>query len=218
MDLDQWDAWSYEKALSVFGLCIFGSAVLNLQLWAYYYIYKFFRRRNQQVTDNKDPARMWNTTKDPWIDWFKALNQTRRIPQRPKEICVLVTDASMTGWGAVMFLAGTVRSTGGPWPKVFSKWNAHINELEAAAVQRGLESLVPVECPVDLRVDNTTVMYSLLRRRSRSFHINKCLMQITKRWKILSITYVKSQDNVADALSRANYVVPKSAEERQEKE
>ena len=209
-ELENWQTWTFEKALSIFGLCIFASSVVKCNLCEYYIIYKYFRRRNQQLVDNLDAANIWKCMLQSWSSWIKALLQGTRVKTAEHPCCILYTDASLMGWGAIRIDSGKMRGTGGPWPKCYMSWRIHINELEAAAVHNGLREMVSPGEVVHLRIDNTTILYNLQKRRSRNFHINNRLRTIIDKWRLASVQYVRSEDNIADALSRANYVVPAS--------
>ncbi len=127
----------------------------------------------------------------------------RTNPTRVWEVCgptataMLVTDASMTGWGAEYFAAnGEVRSTGGPWSPELLLCHPNIAELEGRAVVCGLLAFGDGHtgtdpAPLELVVDNTTVMYATIKGHSRSFWLNEQVKEIEK-FRIASIRYVES--------------------------
>jgi hypothetical protein len=62
---------------------------------------------------------------------------------------------------------------------------------------------VPQEAPLLLVVDNTSVMYSIARQRSRRFQMNAELQKILPNWpNVKGVRYIRSADNPADGLSR----------------
>jgi len=84
--------------------------------------------------------------------------------------------------------------------------------LEAQAVFLGVENLCPNEPIFHVVIDNTTVAGGLNRRRSTSFHVNKVIMRIQNKYRIASITYVQSDNNPADPLSRGKSWTPDNPE------
>ncbi len=81
-----------------------------------------------------------------------------------------------------------------------------IAELEAKAVVRALHAFeVSPTTPIDLVIDNTTVLYSIVKGRSASFWLNKHISTITE-YTIKSVSYIRSADNVADGLSRTHWL------------
>jgi hypothetical protein len=106
----------------------------------------------------------------------------------------------MTGWGAILFFRGTSSWVGAQWePSAFHRC---IAELEAFAVLYGLQLLLPDGGPVHIIVDNTTVAGAIRRRRSTAFHLNNVIKEVTAHCFIRSITYVRSEYNPADPISR----------------
>jgi hypothetical protein len=75
----------------------------------------------------------------------------------------LETDASMVGWGAVMYKGTEFKMWEGTFGGVFDKVPIHIKEMWA--VQRALEALagdINGYC-IDLYTDNMVVQHALLR-------------------------------------------------------
>ena len=107
----------------------------------------------------------------------------------------LFTDASLQGWGAILFGNGLESSTGSSWQDVAEegvsvravqfdevlmcgRWPAllrqHINALETAAVAEALQQLTCrglQRCALTLPIDNTSTICAL--RRSRSRHLTR---------------------------------------------
>lgn len=202
------EAWTMADADAVFGLCIYASTIFKLHLTKYYYVFKFFRRRHnllaRGIISYSSLARIWPSIVGDVIDWVTTLLS---MPPRhsenwdPETADVLFTDASCYGWGAMLFKKdGTTAAIGGQWSA--KERVSIIAELEAKALLLGLEALVGDRTvPIVVFIDNTTVGYCFARRRSRHYYINKTLHQLAE-WKIISLEYVRSEDNLADGISR----------------
>ena len=138
-----------------------------------------------------------------WRDNLDQWNGRSVIPSEPD--LAMYTDASNTGWGAV--LAGQVAK--GFWTP--EERALHINELEMMAIELGLRSFLPqVRGKVLLlRVDNTTaVAYVNHQGGTRSPRLSAAARRI---WELaldngmyLEAVHIPGVDNVeADAASRA---------------
>ena len=108
----------------------------------------------------------------------------------------------------ICYTNGTAKAASGAWPAENTLFP--IYELEAEALLRGLEALVPKGSSVHVLIDNTTVFHSLQKKRSSVFHLNKRIQASRTQWTFLSITWIPSARNAADYLSRhpqtkANY-------------
>lgn len=102
-----WEAWQ-----SLFGLCVFAARALHLHRSARYWCYKFMRRKANALGPLESGSTMvtlWQSCQDTWAAW---LNEILDSPQRSllvsskKNAFTLVTDSSLTGWGAVLYTPG----------------------------------------------------------------------------------------------------------------
>jgi hypothetical protein len=136
--------------------------------------------------------------KKPWF-----LSQGPRLGASCHRISIS-TDASLTGWGAVM----DGRFTGGLWQDQHSSW--HINCLEMLAVFRALRSFLPDlhGRHVLVRSDNMSVVSYLnhqggLRSRPLCRLAHQILLWSQRRLSSLRAMYVPGDQNRgADMLSR----------------
>ena len=175
---------------------------------SYYHVMKFFRRRAAAGWYLDDAAQLWpsimNTLKT-WL-WTEAQKQPRVWKDEAPyhRTAVIYTDASTIGMGAVMFCCdGSISIIAKSWSMAEKP---HINILEAIAVRDTLKTfrLNGVDA-IHLRVDNTSVIYSLQKTRSKSFDLNMIVGHITEHesWKkVISTSYVTSNENRSDLLSR----------------
>ena len=208
--------WTFGHAESIFGLLIFASSVKRFATPGLYYTYKFFRRRHSQRTDQKDTARVWPCIHEELINWIQTLIDSTpiQIHTDPDEkIAVLVTDASPEGHGAVYFAAnGRVYTSGGAWPQHILDAHLPIMELETMSHLYGLQTHhscdgAPSKAPVHSILDNTTTLYSIKKSRCKNFFVNQLLIDICQ-WNIRSLEYLKSEDMIADGLSRGKAFDP----------
>jgi len=123
----------------------------------------------------------------------------------------LYTDASTTGWGAVLLDGSDGPTTvGGPWPSSLATTTPGvINALELRAVALALEALaVPLAgTTVCLHVDSRVAL-AALRKGSRATHLHALATAAWRRAATLAVRlaglgWVASGDNPADAPSRA---------------
>jgi hypothetical protein len=201
----QKDDWTFADAESAFGVCVYASLVLRLATHRYYYVYKYFRRMHRKITlfneDRHAPARVWPCIKALWTAWLNEIaNHSGRCKPGASPEYVVITDASKIGGGVLIFKEG-VRcvSYGFRWSAKQS--DLHINILEALAVKTAVEYLPPgSKCHIV--IDNTSVIGGLMKRRSRAFHLNNIVGEVTQRVNVLSVSYVESAANPADGFSR----------------
>jgi hypothetical protein len=203
-DLSVVDRWSFSLAESIFGLLLFASSVVRLQLAPYYYIFKYFRRRHQQQWPPSREANVWPSIHSLLKEWVEELlaSSGADIRVTADVAGTLVTDASLFGRGAIFFASdGTVHYEGAPWPAEVLAKHLAIAELEALAVLEGLRSFVKPGQRVHLVVDNTTVLYSAARGRSSNFWLNKIILQM-RPYALVTVRYLASHLNPSDSLSR----------------
>ena len=188
------------EVLSFFGRCVYGSGVYALNKYPYYWVYKFLRRRVGCPLDSQ--ANIWSGALSDLSHWRRTIinHSPRRVLPCSKlhTDAVLFTDASLSGWGAVAFTSSGVRIAAGHWHQNVRV--EHINVLELRALANAFDSFDFTEM-VDVFVDNTTVLYSVMKTRSNNFLCNNIIGHLPLH-RIKSIRYVKSVDNIADPFSR----------------
>lgn len=192
---------------------------------------KFFRRRvskAQKIGDDQfleNPAQIWESIKTLWGSThrrcienspaaWKLFDSRDTIPD-----ITLFSDASLDGWGAVLFAGGKILMDCGPWPLGTNK---HINILESKALENSIiflkrylfENLQTRSANVSILVDNTSVLGAVKKEQSASFHLNVLAGRILdslnmceriNRWEI---HYVSSAENCADTPSRIFSATP----------
>lgn len=197
-----------ETCLHAFGLLQYASMINRSPKADYYYIFKFLRRRVGERLAAR--AQIWPSTFELWHQWlYNELNCKDRswkiAPPKTNQI-TLFTDASSYGYGCVALHSEGMWIHAGRW----SHWWAsqHINVLEASALLRGLDWLEDKsvdDTSITVRIDNTSVLYCTQKTWSRSWLLNETIGQIQSHslWPcVTGVTYVKSEDNLADGPSR----------------
>ncbi|XP_048017809.1 uncharacterized protein LOC125249543 [Megalobrama amblycephala] len=133
--------------------------------------------------------------------WFLSQGPVLGAPCRRK---MLTTDASLTGWGAIM----SGRSAQGLWGDHHRSW--HINQLEMMAVFRALKYFLPDlrGHHVLVRTDNMSVVSYInhqggLRSRQLCKLSHQILLWSQGKFLSLRAAYIPGHQNVgADILSR----------------
>jgi hypothetical protein len=196
---------------SVLGLALFATRVLRVRP-AYFTLLKCYRRRCSTARSVNDPVSIWPSAVADLLRWLEELLFHARFPTEvptvdPLALWTLYTDASLHGCGAVLI---------GPDGCIYlfqHVWSAalaalHINILETEAVILALQHfghLIRGD-PVSLVVDNTTVLSAFEHGFSRSFDIDRCLLRVQAH--IVSVQYIRSDDNPSDPLSRGRDADP----------
>ena len=115
------------------------------------------------------------------------------------------TDASKTGWGAVLQQSGQRTVIRDYW----SDAEPHINVLEAAAVEQALNSLAPriQNARVDVWSDSQVVVVAWQNQGGKNSQVNDVFQRIVncaRRHNFnLTLQFLPSSSNVADLPSRS---------------
>lgn len=219
-----WDSMTLSQLESFASRCLFGAAVLGFSIFQYYFFFKFVRWKlsqlNRGLVDINDVAdislealRAGSSLKQRLCD-----NTPRAITEFPSRVeSVLVTDASNSGWGAVLFLNnGGVHVAGQRWqeseallPPDFDK--IHISQKEARAILYGLVSFED-KLPDALKIycDNTAVYCSAKKGSSKNegIALNCAAIDsfLNSRHIDATFSYIRSDHNIADLPSRGKEV------------
>jgi hypothetical protein len=202
---------TFGDVFELFGLLFYASTILRHRID--YHTFKYYRKRAAAYSlhgDVNSSTSIWPCVVSPLQKWLSELIENKWTdPLRPVMTrTTLYTDASKTGFGAVLFSTdGGVHRFGGRWsPQESSR---RIEELEAMAIERGLSYFAEQVTGrgLDLFIDNTSVRYCMRRGYSKSYNLDKRIKEIQDRLSALHIddivtVYVKSAENIADGLSR----------------
>ena len=204
---------TFDDIFELFGVLFFCSCVLRHRIP--YHPFKFYRKRASAFNkhgNGQQATSIWPCVLQEIRDWISTLrtnNWTK--PTRPVlERNVLYTDASLSGFGAILFdTDGGVHKLAGRWTPLEA--SRRIEELEAMAISRATIHFAPhlTSKGLDLNIDNTSVRGSLRKGYSRSYNLDTRIHEVQNAFLAhnipdIKVTYVKSADNIADGLSRGS--------------
>jgi hypothetical protein len=206
---------AHELEVLVGRLC-WAAEALSIPLAEYHFALKRVRRvfnaLNRGTMQDHDTVQLSHSCRADLQKLCLACKGVLHPSPKPKEVVAeLFTDASLQGWGAVLYLRGRQPLvTGSRWTTVHC--STEIAELEMAAVDHAVRQFRhELQHVASLRivVDNTTVMSAVLKGRSRSDAVAVRLAASIPLLRNLgvpvSVAYITSRDNPADLPSR---VVP----------
>lgn len=144
-----------------------------------------------------------NASKEELTWWIEHLPQQKRTIGHGNPDHIIVTDASLSGWGAVF----ESKHIGGRWS--LDELHYHINHLELLAAFYGLKSFCQSMSNVHIQIksDNVCcVTYINHMGGIKSIPCNDLAIQVWK-WCIdrniwISATYIPGISNIADKMSR----------------
>lgn len=198
-----------EDILSIFGVLMYASSIVSIDMSQFYTVLKFMRRRCGQHL--KSRANVWDCTLHSWRTWTRLLIEAgpRHIDSSPAPRDILYTDASNVGWGAVLFRKdNSTAILAGPW------WGTardlHINAKEMLAAILALDRIFAHDNQPSrnlvVYIDNTTAKRIFEKTYSRSFQLNSmaaAMYKLCQKWHLqLTFEFVASDDNLADYWSR----------------
>lgn len=216
-------SFSCREILRFFGICVHASSIVQYKMYSIYYIFKFVRRISRKPLDTD--VVIWPCIRNAWADWCYNLRTTIAtiIPDSGyRPIKYMFTDASDEGYGVVLLGDGEFFSAGETHTDSYeavvsqrfslAEAGLHINVKELLAIKKGLMRLprhMINHTDIHLRIDNTSAIGWFQKQRSRRFLVNSILQDIftteeSLDIRFLSVEYVSSVDNIADAPSR-NY-------------
>jgi hypothetical protein len=206
--------------LAIFGQTVWGAIVTGTPLGKFFHVLKFIRRINSKNLN--DEVVIWNSIVDSWKEILIDMT-TMKFQRRSKadSTATVYTDASESGWGVVVLDYGTrpIRIFAGPWTKTEQRESINMLELRAMRIAlRIVNDLKPSTEVIDVafRIDNTSARSWASKARAKQFSANKLALEVNDELKqfninAVSIDYVKSHQNIADAPSRIHQVNSASA-------
>jgi hypothetical protein len=205
-------SWSCRDMMQAFSYLLYAAPVHRRYLADFYHCMKFYSRRCRALQDESahldSPANVWPSILPQLTRWLTATIDNK--PTRPPPRCdsakwTLFTDSSGSGWGAVLIndTSCETRTVGGRWTLAEK---LHINTKETLALANALRSFDTLlgHDAIRVFVDNTSTIATVKRTFGRSFGLNMAVKQVQLCGKnIVSIAYVASAENPADAPSRS---------------
>ena len=194
---------------------MYASSILGVHIAKYYFAIKFLRRKlselNRETALRSDTVTIPASSLDAYRRWHNEIKSSsaRKVPNlRGKRSFTLWTDASTTGWGAVLVddVTQQVFIVAGRWSSEDSL--AHINVLEARALLLALSKFEMIsDSVVQPRIDNTSVVFSVKKGTSKSADLSIEIDNIDRIAKRKCIylkepIFIRSADNLADYWSR----------------
>ena len=192
---------------------IYASGILPIHLPRYYWAIKYTRRQislNKAIIHDNTELILSHGVRRQLSEW---LQRVLRNPWTKYEIdkrttnktATLYTDASLSGWGAVLFLPrGTIYATGAQ-----RKTDTEINRGETQAVLNALHAFDDHWSNIThikLRIDNTSAAAAIQRKWSNSSAMSSVLDTILNfteaRGLKIEPSYIRSEENIADSWSR----------------
>ena len=121
---------------------------------------------------------------------------------------ILETDASPTGWGAILRKPQNSQETYGHWTAAESQFSS--NQKEITAVHHSIQCLVPPNSSILIRSDNTTTVNYLRNEGGKFPHLTAVATQIIEYCMQhhinMEVEHIPGEENTtADLLSRKRY-------------
>jgi hypothetical protein len=204
---------TFQSTAALFGVLFHVSAVLRAPLSNWYHVIKWYRKAMsfaaRSFVSLRTTIKFWNSVRpelEAWLDYVNKNPITPNTTPTPTDVH-LYTDASDSGWGAVLFIGdGTYRVVAGSWSAV--ERSRTIAERETMAVSLGITAFRDKlkSSSFHLHVDNTAAMWSIAKGYSRAYFLNSRVSELRQVLASLhskfDISFVCSENNIADGPSR----------------
>eukprot|EP00744_Colponema_vietnamica_P015775 GILI01022118.1.p1 GENE.GILI01022118.1~~GILI01022118.1.p1 ORF type:complete len:196 (+),score=14.57 GILI01022118.1:193-780(+) len=193
---------------------MYAISIRKVQVCKYFWAFKFVRRMlsklNRGLITRNEEIEIGNSALCQLKKWRADILSAgpRLISREKSNDMTLWSDASNTGWGAVLFDDDTQRTfvVGNRWAS--HEASLHINIKEARALFKALTLFDNLEQKtIQPMIDNTSTVYSLIKERSTSELLNKEVTSIFALCKRREIRlkkpqYISTKQNPADFWSR----------------
>ena len=161
-----------------------------------------------------DVVSIWPSIRKRWSDALVKMTTLRFRSgwRKPNAHVTMFTDASLSGWGVVIFNYSDVpiRIFAGKWSETEKRES--INVLELRALRIGVRTLASIKSSdevlsVQTFIDNTSAMSWVKRKRAARYSTNQLALEVDDIMKqhliqLSSICYIESARNFADKPSR----------------
>ena len=205
------DSPEFGAVRELFSRCVYAARVMRLPLAKYYAIFKFMRRHLSKGTSPTARINIWSSALGTWKAWIKLILSAKFVAHPvagDADPSILFTDASLSGWGAVLVHDNGIFEAAGRWPRSKPFKSGDMGMLETAAVRRAAFSFrrhLANAKAISVVVDSTTAGFALAKGASPSFAVNQevlgTLAELPGHAHI-STSYIRSEDNPADGPSR----------------
>ena len=199
-------------AIALFGQTVWATIVTGTPLGELYHVIKFIRRIQRRKMN--DLVSIWPSIRKRWSEALVKMTSLRFKSgfRKPNAHVTMFTDASLSGWGVVIFNYGDcpIRIFAGKWSETEKRES--INVLELRALRIGVRILASIKSPdevlsVQIFIDNTSAMSWVKRKRAARYSTNQLALEVDDIMKqhliqLSSICYIESARNFADKPSR----------------
>ena len=198
--------------LQLFGLMLFATRALRVHPAKFFSQIKFIRKRCC-TGDLDETVAMWPSAAKGFDIWLKILSRNtptrHEIGEPSTPDALLFTDASVTGWGAVLVRGSGVFSVAGRWAKPITC--AEICEYEARAIALAVERFSDAlgdAKTITIRTDNSAALFTLKKGVAREFELNRAIAECAESFRrfcpnaAVYVNHVATAENPADPLSR----------------
>jgi hypothetical protein len=200
------------------GKLMYVTRIHRIPVAQYYWAVKFFRRAVARLSRAECTPQtsipMWKSAQRQFAVWCSDVLHAKPVahPCRTDVDAdlVLVTDASTTGYGGVLFDQRTseVLQVAGKWQG--AKKHTHINELEADALAIAIRDPAIARRMVTatkmlILVDNTSTAATVAMGSAHAFLLNQAVNRAVGKLPEhldVRIGWIPSEENVADVASR----------------
>lgn len=216
--------WTLREALRALSILIYCSRVYNLRAAKYFHVFACLRRRvskSRRLEESLDSrAMLWSAASSQMRQWTTDLLNIQRITitaSPPPGLVTIFTDASETGWGAVVFQNARVATTAQAMDLETFKdefpltQGGRFAQQEIIAVLEGRAAfygiclalrLSPRPTHLTILVDNESLRMAAIKGRSRNFHLNRILIQINELDVAIRWLRIPTANNLADCITR----------------
>jgi hypothetical protein len=201
------------------------SRILRISPAMHYAAIKCARRRFSQLADSPNEAKtsIWPCARESFAVWQQSIMDHQPVQHlffgvensRVGEVLTLFTDASLSGYGAVLLSDdGSVDTFQGTWSATDP---SEINQLEMRTVSLASDHWSGRLCAareIVLVMDNTSCLSTLKKGSAHSWALNRELRSALRSLPDstpVTVAYLASSLNPADALSRGRRFLGTSA-------
>ena len=170
-------------AIALFGQTVWATIVTGTPLGELYHVIKFIRRIQRR--NMNDVVSIWPSIRKRWSDALVKMTTLRFRSgwRKPNAHVTMFTDASLSGWGVVIFNYSDVpiRIFAGKWSETEKRES--INVLELRALRIGVRTLASIKSSdevlsVQTFIDNTSAMSWVKRKRAARYSTNQLALEV----------------------------------------
>jgi hypothetical protein len=203
---------------ALFSRCVYASRIMRLPLAEFFSAIKWMRRKCALFAKGTikldDTVAVWDVAAKDWRRWIHMIQENPPTAHWNAVACcpefALYTDASTTGWGAVLFAEedGLIREASGTWGCKKLASDMPVLETSAAGLAaQAFRDAIPSGAKLLLLVDSSSALGALRKGSSAVELMNKAVREALASFTKLSslhVAHVTTDENPADNLSRGS--------------